>query len=226
MTCPNRNTMELQIFRMSNTTDEKQIGDDYPQVSIQFYPGKDAWDLSYDSNLNELVEYGILRKECIFSDFLSTAAFSMNRVFILNERTFLLLRNLKMPDVKNYSIDIFKKGNKKEYILCMFKFDTRQYILFQNSIFYEDFFNKKSDPITVTDYDEYYTRGKEAATKGGGIFLPLKLAVSKVILEHYDIFAFPGISSKVYVTARFKNLVEGMKITGLQFDETEEIEMV
>jgi len=206
----------MDVFRIDYSTDMGVVGA-FPQVHFEYFDNFDGFDIRYDIKLNEIVKYGRLYTGARFSGLLNAVDLP-NYMGLLYDRCLECdFEQLNLPTGSVNVVKIKGLAEEKNYILKLFKHDFNEFLQFDKSLFCENNFTTKGEPINVDSYNDYLEKRDNAYKRGISLFTPVRLAVKSELLEKYDVFGFPEVGTDLYVTSRFRNLFLDKKDLGIQF---------
>jgi len=216
----------MKYFILSNSTDEKEIGNDYPQCkgvpkgySFKWYDNPNSMtELSNDffpKNTPNLIFE--LKETAILTDVVSPNNINA-RGFLVNQKVKNILCNYKLLNHQFYNADVIVKNKIYKYYWVHFVKKDLTGINFKKSYFIEaDLFDDKVKNVTVNSLENYITCKNNRDSKFNRIIIE-SLKLNEDILP-LDLFFFPMIHSNMIVSQKLLNKIKECNIKGLKYKE-------
>ncbi len=217
------NPVSMKYFRLSNSTDLKEIGRQYPQtdyINLGIAHSLKFHELSDDPIIFERIG---LYKSSKLTDNISSAAISAH-AFILSKRALELFKQFNLGEHKIYPATIYHKGVANEYDVLHFTNDFQTELSFQNSKFYvANILGSYEFDISIDSKEDYVKKRllvKNAEYPGTEKWWSVRLKYGVFIngkkTNTPDLFTIFSSSENPYVSAELAQAIIDNELTGFQ----------
>ncbi len=219
------NPVSRKYFRLSNSTDLKVIGRQYPQtdyINLGIAHSLKFHELSSAPIKFERIE---LFKSSKLTDNISSAAISAH-VFILSMHALNIFKQFNLGEHKIYPATIFHKGVAHEYGVLHFTNDLQADLDFQNSNFYvANILGSYEFDISIDSKEDYEKKRllvKNAEYPGTEKWWYVRLKYGVFINDEEkrtpDLYTIISSSENPYISAELAQAIIDNEITGFQLD--------
>jgi len=219
------NPVSTKHFRLSNSTDLKEIGRQYPQtdyINLGIAHSLKFHELSSAPIKFEKIE---LYKSSKLTDNISTAAISAH-AFILSKRAIEVFKQFNLGEHKIYPATIFHNRIANEYGVLHFTNDLQVELDFQNSSFYvANILGSYEFDISIDNKEDYEKKRmlvKNAEYPGTEKWWYVRLKYGVFIngkeTRTPDIFTIFSSSENPYISAQLAQAIIDNELTGFQLD--------
>lgn len=219
------NPVSTKYLRLSNSTDLKVIGRQYPQtdyINLGLAHSLKFHELSNNPINFERIE---LYKSSKLTDNISTAAISAH-AFVLSKRALDVFRQFDLGEYKIYPATIFHKGIANEFGVLHFTNDLQGELDFKKSKFHvSNILGSYEFDIPINSQDDYEKKRqlvKNAEYPGTEKwwYVNLKYGLFKngKDTKTPDLFTIFSSSDNPYISAELGQAIIDNKLTGFQID--------
>jgi len=217
--------MNVPYYTITESSDSKTIGPEYPQmecIDIDIKDGLDTLSLhkgKYIKKVDKIYNLRLPVKGKI-TDVMS-CSLGAGGDFIVSERFFNILRQVNCSSVQFLPITFeHKKSLHSNFYYVHFTYKLEKFIDFERSVYNEYFIEdlNKNKPNNYTEFSRLVNTHKKY-----NHFQLVKTIFQESFPVEEDLFVLSYANQKKYISTRLCEIIKSKKITGLEIKRTNDI---
>ena len=217
--------MNVPYYTITESSDSKTIGPEYPQmecIDIDIKDGLDALSLhkgKYIKKVDKIYNLRLPVKGKI-TDVMS-CSLGAGGDFIISERFFNILRHVNCSSVQFLPITFeHKKSLHNNFYYVHFTYKLEKFIDYEKSVYNEYFIEglNKNKPKNYTEYSRLVNKHKKY-----NHFRLVKTIFQETFPAEEDLFVLSFANQNKYISTRLFEIIKSKKITGVEIKRANDI---